>query len=95
MPSVVTPALVDRGRVSGRVVSAAEVQVLFLAVTPGAAPATAASPATASARRESIKHYERHVLAWYALGRVDEARSARAAIAPQRPAGTRSQPRVD
>jgi hypothetical protein len=30
--------------------------------------------------REASKYYERHVLAWYALGRVAEARSAREAI---------------
>jgi hypothetical protein len=29
---------------------------------------------------EATKYYERHVLSWYALGRVHEARSARAAI---------------
>jgi hypothetical protein len=33
-----------------------------------------------AALREATKCYERHVLAWYALGRVAEARSARAAI---------------
>jgi len=26
------------------------------------------------------RHYERHVLAWYALGRVQEARAAWAAV---------------
>jgi putative two-component system hydrogenase maturation factor HypX/HoxX len=64
-------------------------------VTPGAAPATAANLSTAAARREAIKHYEQRVLAWYALGHVDEARSARAAIAPQRPSDTPTQPRIN
>jgi hypothetical protein len=31
--------------------------------------------------RAAIRHYEQHVIAWYALGRVTEARSARDAIA--------------
>jgi hypothetical protein len=30
--------------------------------------------------REATKHYEQHVIAWYALGRVTEARSARETI---------------
>jgi putative two-component system protein, hydrogenase maturation factor HypX/HoxX len=38
--------------------------------------------------RQTVKHYERHVLAWYALGRVAEARSARAAIASLHSADT-------
>ena len=31
-------------------------------------------------RRARTRHYERHVLAWYALGRVHEARTAWAAV---------------
>jgi hypothetical protein len=31
--------------------------------------------------RATIRHYEQHVIAWYALGRVIEARSARGAVA--------------
>jgi hypothetical protein len=34
--------------------------------------------------RAATRYYEQHVLAWYALGRVSEARSAREAIARQR-----------
>lgn len=30
--------------------------------------------------RAAIRHYEQHVIAWYALGRIIEARSARGAI---------------
>ena len=30
--------------------------------------------------REATKYYERHVIAWYTLGRLTEARSARDAI---------------
>lgn len=40
---------------------------------------TAFAPFTADAKRR----YERHVLAWYALGRVQEARAARAAMTRQ------------
>jgi hypothetical protein len=36
--------------------------------------------------REATKHYERHVLAWYALGRQAEARSAHEAIVHYRQA---------
>jgi hypothetical protein len=40
-----------------------------------------ASPDRPAARlTEATKYYERHVLAWYALGRVAQARSAREAI---------------
>jgi|SRR5450755_1748935 len=35
---------------------------------------------TAALLRTATKDYERHVLAWYALGRVTEARSARETI---------------
>jgi hypothetical protein len=34
--------------------------------------------------RDAIKYYERHVLAWYALGRLTQARSAREAIVNHR-----------
>jgi putative two-component system hydrogenase maturation factor HypX/HoxX len=34
--------------------------------------------------RAATRHYERHVIAWYALGRVDDARRAREAIASYR-----------
>jgi hypothetical protein len=30
--------------------------------------------------KSAIRHYERHVIAWHALGRVSEARAARARI---------------
>jgi hypothetical protein len=44
-----------------------------------------AALAPAAARfNDATKYYERHVLAWYALGRVSEARSARQAIAARR-----------
>jgi hypothetical protein len=36
--------------------------------------------------REAVKHYERHVLAWYALGRATQARATRAAITRTFPA---------
>jgi hypothetical protein len=40
-----------------------------------------AEPLTMRAlRRARTRHYERHVLAWYALGRVHEARAAWAAV---------------
>jgi hypothetical protein len=46
-----------------------------LATTPASSRGPA--PATAEAMlRAQIRHYERHVLAWYALGRVQEARAA-------------------
>jgi hypothetical protein len=35
---------------------------------------------TAALLRGATKHYERHVLAWYALGRVSDARAARERI---------------
>lgn len=60
-------------------------------------PACAVEPPSippATALRASVKHYERHVLAWYALGRVTEARAARDAIASQRSADTPPQPPV-
>ena len=40
--------------------------------------ATAAS--TRERLREATRYYERHVLAWYALGRVDLAGAARAEV---------------
>ena len=41
----------------------------------------AGKPQTVSALlRARTRHYERHVLAWYALGRVPEARAAWAAV---------------
>jgi hypothetical protein len=55
---------------------------------------------TAKTPREAVKHYERHVLAWYALGRATEARaaaaqarSARAALVLQRSRDTPSRTR--
>ena len=36
--------------------------------------------ATRERLRAAIRYYERHVISWYALGRVDEARRARDAI---------------
>jgi putative two-component system protein, hydrogenase maturation factor HypX/HoxX len=44
--------------------------------------------ATAATLEPSVKHYEQHVLAWYALGRAAEARAARAATESQRSADT-------
>ena len=35
---------------------------------------------TAALLRRATKHYERHVIAWYALGRVADARIARERI---------------
>lgn len=35
---------------------------------------------TAALLRGATKHYERHVIAWYALGRVADARAARERI---------------
>ena len=49
-----------------------------------------ANPAPGPTLRQAIKHYERHVLAWYALGRVTEARSARAAITSRQATDGRS-----
>jgi hypothetical protein len=44
-------------------------------------PTAPVAPTETLTLRDAVKHYERHVLAWYALGRVEEARAARAAIA--------------
>lgn len=46
-------------------------------------PAGSDNDTSASTRerlREATRYYERHVLAWYALGRVDLARGARAEV---------------
>jgi hypothetical protein len=37
-------------------------------------------PETGAELRAALRHYEQHVIAWYALGRVSEARAARATI---------------
>jgi hypothetical protein len=43
------------------------------------------SPDPAAARlRAATRYYERHVIAWHALGRLSEARAARDAIARHR-----------
>jgi hypothetical protein len=49
---------------------------------------TSATLPVAELVRQAIKHYERHVLAWYALGRVGQARLARETIAGYRRALT-------
>jgi hypothetical protein len=51
-------------------------------------PRISATPALAELLRQAIKHYERHVLAWYALGRIGQARLARETIAGYRRALT-------
>lgn len=54
-----------------------------------ARPIASRSPSAGRATtplREATKHYERHVLAWYALGRHTEARSAHQAIVQYRQA---------
>jgi putative two-component system hydrogenase maturation factor HypX/HoxX len=66
--------------------------VYKLGPTCGVAP-HAVSP-TAATLTQSIKHYEQRVLAWYALGRVAEARSARDAIASQQPTDAPPQTQV-
>jgi hypothetical protein len=45
-------------------------------------------PPAAARFRAATRHYEQHVLAWHALGRVTEARSAREAILHYRQAPT-------
>ncbi len=44
------------------------------------ATAASAPPTFRALLRARTRHYERHVLAWYALGRVHEARTAWAAV---------------
>jgi putative two-component system hydrogenase maturation factor HypX/HoxX len=59
------------------------------APAPVLPPALGGSGAALSAGervRRATRYYERHVLAWYALGRVTEARQAREAIASGEPA---------
>ena len=49
--------------------------------TSAATAIAAAEPQTIRALlRARTRYYERHVLAWYALGRVHEARAAWAAV---------------
>jgi hypothetical protein len=58
-------------------------------VRPAASIAPAQRPPARSAGAllvEATRYFERHVLAWYALGRVSEARSARKAIEHHRQA---------
>ncbi len=38
------------------------------------------TPTTLHRQHAAIRYYQRHVLAWYALGRVQEARAAWAAV---------------
>ena len=45
-----------------------------------AAIATTDTPHPESLLRARTRYYERHVLAWYALGRVHDARAAWAAV---------------
>jgi hypothetical protein len=49
---------------------------------------TSATLTIAALMRQATKHYERHVLAWHALGRVGHARVARQTIAGYRRALT-------
>ena len=49
------------------------------AKTKTAAPAPEPT-AVRALLRERTRYYERHVLAWYALGRVQDARAAWAAV---------------
>jgi len=46
------------------------------------APSAQAPESAVTRLRAARRYYERHVIAWYALGRITQARAARAAIAP-------------
>ena len=56
--------------------------------------AASATLTVADLMQQAIKHYERHVLAWYALGRVAQARLARETLAGYRRAHPGREPAV-
>jgi hypothetical protein len=73
------------------------------AIATTTAPPTAPAPPTVEAMlRARTRYYQRHVLAWYALGRVQEARATWAALcdlrgrlADAQPASTPGNPALD